>query len=228
MLLRLSQLGSDPRALFTLVIALAIAFMVGIAFHEFSHAFVAFLLGDHTAQNLGRLTLNPLAHLDPAGTVLLLLVGFGWGKPTPVNPNNLRNGPKAGMAVVSAAGPISNFIMAGIFSIPLKFGLLPLSNFSLQHPHGIGEYLAFLLFYVVVINVLLGLFNLLPIAPLDGAKLAAGIFPGEMGDFFRRMEPYGPGILMGMFMLSWISPQLSVFSRVIGPLEDRILNLLFN
>lgn len=226
MLFNLGQFGTDPRAAITQLIAFAVALIVGIAFHEFSHAFVAFSLGDNTAKNLGRLTLNPLAHLDPAGSVMILLIGFGWGKPTPVNPNNLRNGPKAGMALVSVAGPISNFIMAALFSIPLKFGLFHLSNQIYRHPHGFSEYMSYLLFFVVVINILLGLFNLLPIAPLDGAKLAAGIFPGEMGDFFRRMEPYGPGILMGLILLSWVSPQLSVFSRVIGPLQDRIYQLL--
>jgi Zn-dependent protease len=226
MLLQLSRLGDNPRALITLVIALAIAFIIGIAFHEFSHAFVAYLLGDTTAQSMGRLTLNPLAHLDPAGTLLLVLVGFGWGKPTPVNPNRLRHGPKVGMALVSAAGPISNFIMATLFALPLKLGLVQFDDFLPLKTWTFGNYLALLLFYVVVINVLLGLFNLLPIAPLDGAKIASGIFPGEMGDFFRRIEPYGPGILMGLFLLSWISPQLSVFSKVITPLESRILTIL--
>ncbi len=226
MLLRLGSLANDPRAFVTLAVALCIAFMIGIAFHEFCHAFVAHLLGDDTARNQGRLTLNPLKHLDPAGTLLLLLVGFGWGKPTPVNPYQLRNGPKAGMALVSAAGPVSNFLMAALFAAPLKFGLVPFTDFVPTRYWGFGEYLGLLLFYVVVINVVLGLFNLLPIAPLDGAKIAGGIFPGELGDFFRRIEPYGPGILMAMFMLSWISPQLSVFSRVISPLEGRILRIL--
>ncbi|MHB8574395.1 MAG: site-2 protease family protein [Dehalococcoidia bacterium] len=229
MLLQLGRLSHDPRGFFTLFIALVIAFIIGIAFHEFSHALSAYLLGDTTAQSMGRLTLNPIAHLDPAGTVLLLLAGFGWGKPTPVNPYKLRNGPKAGMAIVSAAGPISNFLMAFLFSLPLKFGNLQFGRVRFDGTYinwNLGNYAALLLFYVVFINVVLGLFNLLPIAPLDGAKIASGIFPGELGAFFRRMEPYGPGILMVLFALSWLSPQLSVFNRVIGPLETDILRIL--
>jgi len=226
MLIQLSRLGSNPRALVALLLALCIAFIIGIAFHEFSHAMVAYLLGDNTAQSQGRLTLNPLAHLDPAGTILLLLVGFGWGKPTPVNPYRLRNGPKAGIALVSAAGPVSNFFMAAFFAVPLKLGLVQFDDFLPMTSWSFGNYLALLLFYVVLINVVLGLFNLLPIAPLDGAKIASGIFPGELGDFFRRMEPYGPGILMALFLLSYLSPSLSVFGRVISPLETRILHVL--
>ncbi len=226
MLLQLSQLGHDPRALFTILIAFCIAFIVGIGFHEFSHALTAYLLGDTTAQSMGRLTLNPIKHLDPMGTLLLLFVGFGWGKPTPVNPNRLRNGPKAGMALVSVAGPISNFLMAALFALPLKLRLVTFSDSVPLRGWSFGNYLGLIIFYVVVINVLLGLFNLIPLAPLDGSKVASGILPGEMGDFFRRIEPYGMGILFLIFALSWISPELNVFGRLISPLEVRILRVL--
>lgn len=226
MLIGLANLGNNPRALVALVLALCISFIIGIAFHEFSHAFTAYLLGDNTAQSMGRLTLNPIRHLDPFGTILLFMVGFGWGKPTPVNPYRLRNGPLAGMAIVSAAGPISNFFMAAVLAIPLKLGLL---HFTIDLPTqfwSFEDYVALLLSYVIVINVLLGVFNLLPIAPLDGAKIAGGIFPGELGDFFRRIEPYGPGILMVLFALSWLSPRYSIFTAVINPIENRILRVL--
>src|SRR5215472_43940 len=102
----IDRYSGDLRLLLTVFLAFCIAFIVGIAFHEFSHALTAYLLGDTTAQSQGRLTLNPLAHLDPFGTMLLLLAGFGWGKPTPVNPYKLKNGPTAGMVLVSAAGPL--------------------------------------------------------------------------------------------------------------------------
>jgi Zn-dependent protease len=226
MLLSLSRYGNNPRALITLALAIALALIIGIAFHEFSHALTAFWLGDTTAQSMGRLTLNPLAHLDPAGTLMMVIIGFGWGKPTPVNPNRLRHGPRLGMALVSIAGPISNFLMAAIFALPLKFNWVELGpSFQAISRWTVGNYLALLFFYVTIINIVLGLFNLLPIAPLDGSKIASGL-PGEIGDFFRRIEPYGPPILMVLIALSWFSPSLSIFGRVISPLEGRILNVL--
>jgi Zn-dependent protease len=226
MLSLLSGLGSNPQAVLTVFLALCLAFIVGIAFHEFSHALVANFLGDTTAKNQGRLTLNPIAHLDPLGTLLLLLIGFGWGKPTPVNPNRLRNGPKAGMALVSAAGPISNFLMAALFAAPIRFGLVHLDYPAYVRFWSFENYVAWLFLSVVLINALLGVFNLLPIAPLDGAKIAIAIFPGELGNFFSRMEPYGPGILMVAFMLSYVSPSLSIFNSVIGPIRDRLVSSL--
>lgn len=223
MLIQLARLSNDPKALFTLAVALCVAFVIGIAFHEFSHALTAYLLGDYTAQALGRLTLNPLAHLDPTGTLLLVVAGFGWGKPTPVNPNRLRNGPRAGMAIVSAAGPVSNFTMAALFALPIKLGFVEYGGSALSL-WSFGNYVWLLLFYVVTINILLGLFNLIPIAPLDGSKIAIGIFPGPLGDFFKRIEPYGPGILFALFALSFFSPELSIFNRIIQPLQVRLLN----
>jgi len=152
------------------------------------------------------------------------------GDGVPTTPQRLRSwvlSPQGltvtGMALVSAAGPISNFLMASVIALPLKFGLVKFNDFIPLRNWSFGNYLALLLFYVVVINVVLGIFNLIPIAPLDGAKIAGGILPGELGDLFRRLEPYGPGILMVMFALSWLSPRYSIFAAVINPLENRIL-----
>ena len=124
MLLYLRDFSDNPPALFAYLGAFLVAFVTGIAFHEFSHAWAANELGDDTAARQGRLTLNPLAHLDPVGTVLLLLVGFGWGKPTPVNPYRLRRGAKEGNALVAAAGPASNFFFAALAALPLRLGLV--------------------------------------------------------------------------------------------------------
>ena len=145
-----------------LVIAIAIIFALTI--HEFFHAWMAYYLGDQTAKDQGRLTINPLAHLDPFGTLLLFIAGFGWGKPVPFNPYNLRN-QKWGPSLVALAGPASNFIMALIVGLSLRF-------LSLTDP-----YLFLFLSYFVWINLLLGIFNLMPIPPLDGSHIFSALFP---------------------------------------------------
>ena len=145
-----------------LIITVAIIFALTI--HEFFHAWMSYYLGDQTAKDLGRLTINPIAHLDPFGTLLLFIAGFGWGKPVPFNPNNLRN-KKWGPSLVALAGPASNFSIALIIGIALRF--LPLTD----------SYLIIFLGYFVWINLLLGVFNLMPIPPLDGSHILSVIFP---------------------------------------------------
>jgi Zn-dependent protease len=149
-------------------VALLIGLLIGITVHECAHAWSANELGDSTARYQGRVTLNPLAHLDPLGSLLMLyslLAGFGigWGKPTPVNPFNLRYGPYFGLAITSVAGPISNILVAIVFAIPLRLGL-PMP----------GELSLFIL-YVIVANISLAVFNLIPIPPLDGFSILRGI-----------------------------------------------------
>ncbi len=118
MFYQLVRSSSDPRSLAIYAAAIIIAFVVGIGFHEFSHVLVAYLLGDTTGRDMGRLTLNPLRHLDPFGSMMLLLVGFGWGKPAPVNPYALKTGPRTGWSLVIAlAGPVSNFLVAGVLAL---------------------------------------------------------------------------------------------------------------
>ncbi|HZU77709.1 MAG TPA: site-2 protease family protein [Dehalococcoidia bacterium] len=226
LILRLTDLADNPRYLLVLVLAIAIALIIGISFHEFSHAFTAYLFGDHTAQERGRLTLNPAAHLDPFGTLMMLVIGFGWGKPTPVNPYKMRISPKTGMALVSLAGPVSNLLLAALFALPLKFNLVHEAFTSNTSRWTMSNYLWELLFWVTLLNIILCVFNLIPLAPLDGSKLAAGLLPGEFGLFFLRLEPYGMQILMVLFMLSWISPNLNVIGRVTAPLETHLLQLL--
>ena len=121
---QLSNLADNPIALVALVGALLVALVTGIAFHEFSHAWSAYILGDNTAKSQGRLTLNPAAHLDPAGTALIIIAGFGWGKPTPVNPSYFRSGVQLGTAMVALAGPMSNTVIASILGILVKLGIV--------------------------------------------------------------------------------------------------------
>lgn len=228
MLLRLGSLQDDPTSFLILFAALAISLVIGLSFHELSHALVADQLGDPGPRYQGRISLNPLHHLDPAGTLMLFLVGFGWAKPVQVNPNRLRNGATMGMATVAAAGPISNFVMAALFAIPVKLGVVdsdiafkPFSDFTASN------YAALLLIYLVLINVVLGVFNLIPLAPLDGSRVAQALLPGEAGDFFRRIEPYGMGILFLLIMVSFITGgAINPIGGIIGPVQRAVLDFL--
>jgi Zn-dependent protease len=207
MLWYLPLLRDNPEALLIFLAALLACYITGIAFHEFSHAASAYQLGDPTAARLGRLTLNPFAHLDPLGLLMLFLVGFGWGKPTPVNLNRLRNGPRAGGAIVAFAGPLSNFVFAILAALPLKLGLVDSRIvFIDQLDNASGSDLLFLfLYFLVLINVLLGIFNLIPLAPLDGFKVAVGILPREPAQALASTEQYGMGILLSLIALNFVT-----------------------
>jgi len=188
--------------LITLVLALTI--------HELAHAVVATRLGDPTASLMGRLSLNPLRHLDPLGSLMLVAVGFGWAKPVPVNPNNLRPGPRAGMGIVSAAGPTANLLLAALAALPFALGLVGPEFFPrtrlLPTP-------AFFLTQFVIINIILAVFNLLPLAPLDGEKVVGSLLRGSAARTFDQLQRYGPLILIvlvfalplvGIDPISWI------------------------
>lgn len=185
----LRYLFSEP--LFFLVWILGITFALTV--HEFAHAWAAYLFGDKTAKFLGRLTLNPLAHLDFYGLIFLLLAGFGWGKPVPVNPYNLKGG-KWGLAIVSFAGPGANLILTLISGLAVKLLLL----YTSLSPENL---LITFLIILVQINVVLLVFNLLPIPPLDGAKIFYAILPQRLADFKLRYERSGPLILFGLVIL---------------------------
>jgi len=186
------------------------ALLVGITFHEFSHALAAYLLGDPMARNMGRLSLNPKVHLDPAGALLLLVAGFGWGKPVPVNPYRLRNGPKAGMAMTAAAGPLSNLVAAAAAGLPIRAGMVPWRTPFLV-PHSVAawdgaDYLGLFLSSVIIFNIVLALFNLIPLAPLDGFKVAVGVLPRELSEMVTSLEPYGlPILFLILFVLPWMT-----------------------
>ncbi len=163
-------LFKDPLSFF--IIAVGILF--ALAIHEFFHAWMAYYLGDSTAKDQGRLTVNPLAHLDPLGTFLLFIIGIGWGKPVPFNPYNLRN-QKWGPSLVSLAGPASNLLIALIVGLSLRF----------FEPTNLA--LVFFFSFFVWINLILGVFNLMPIPPLDGSHIFSALFPsfGNIkGNFF--------------------------------------------
>lgn len=190
----------------TIAIVSLIAFLIALSFHEFCHALVAYGLGDRTAQRYGRLTLNPLAHIDPIGTILVPLLGlisglpvFGWAKPVPVNPYNLRHG-KWGSVMVSLIGPVSNFTLVLVFLVLLRIAYvsvgLPITNL-----------LVVFLIQLVTVNVVLGLFNLLPIPPLDGSSLLAALLDSpKYQPFLRFLQTRGTFILFGLLILDSLMP----------------------
>lgn len=196
-------------------IIIAILLLLTIAVHEFSHAFVADKLGDPTARIAGRLTINPLAHLDPIGTLLLLFAGFGWGKPVPFDPFNLRD-PKRDSALISFAGPGSNLLIAVVSSLLLQFlyysPIIMISSFLFE-----------IIRLFIHFNVLLAIFNLIPVHPLDGFKVVAGILPKKYYADWLSLEPYGM-----IFLILLIFPFFgsSPINSIISPIVNLILTFL--
>ena len=210
----LPLLTRDPFAFMMLLAAFAVSMFLGLAFHEFCHALVADRLGDGTPRRAGRLTLDPRAHLDPVGSLLILFAGFGWAKPTPVNPRLTRN-PRLSMVLIAGAGPASNLLFAAVAGLPIKLGIIDLSG-------SVG------LFFVTVVglNVLLAVFNLLPLAPLDGFRVVVGLLPPRLGRELSRLEPWGIGILMALVFLPFLSGgRFSPISTLMDPPRDFFLRL---
>lgn len=179
----------------------AIPVLFAITVHEVAHGWVASRLGDPTARMLGRLTLNPIKHIDPLGTVVLPLVMlvlggfiFGWAKPVPVTPQNLRN-PKRDMAIVAAAGPISNLLMALLWAL-----LMRLAIGSGPEPGSATVFLLYVSAAGIQINVILAVLNMLPLPPLDGGRVAVGLLPGPLSWQLSRIEPYGIIIILALLM----------------------------
>ncbi len=218
MIFRYFNLFRDDPALAVLAFAATcISLIVAVTFHEYSHSLVATRLGDHTSRRLGRLTLNPLSHFEWLGALMLLLVGFGWGRPVPVDASRLRVGARAGMAAVALAGPFANVVIAALVFQASRITALALPG-GLGAPVVGGPMLGVVISEVVYWNLLLAAFNLLPIAPLDGFKVALGVLPRTIANQFARLEPFGIFILLGVvFIGSWI-PGPSVLQRVVEPM----------
>jgi len=211
-------LRQNPEGFAAILAAYAVAVITGIAFHEFSHALTALELGDGTAARQGRVNLNPLRHLDPLGTALLFLVGFGWGKPTPVSPRQLRYGPRVGYAIVSGAGPLSNLVFALIAAFVIRMGIVDYVNpYSLN----VLRYAApgdLFVSAILSLNIVLGVFNLIPIPPLDGFTVVQGIVPGPVARGLDALAPWGPGLLMLFFALSFLTGgAINPIGDIMGP-----------
>ncbi|MDZ7844914.1 MAG: site-2 protease family protein [Anaerolineales bacterium] len=210
----------DPATLISRIIVLLTAFSV----HEFAHAWTANYFGDLTPQRNGRLTLNPLAHLDPMGSLMLIVAGFGWAKPVPINPYALRKASPSAVMWVSLAGPLSNFLMAVLGAIPFRVGLVSLSNVYFSQGRLFPTLDSFLWDFISI-NLILMLFNLIPLAPLDGEKIAGYFFPPSWREMLDQIRPYGPMILLflfiagpylGMDVLGWLlGPPLRFFVRLL-------------
>jgi len=189
----------------TVFFLLATALIVSISVHEFSHAFAANRLGDPTAKNMGRLTLNPRAHLDPTGTLFLLFVGFGWGRPVPFNPLNLKN-PKRGAALISLAGPASNLVLATLLSLIFRL-------------FNVGALLGTFLYMTILFNLMLGFFNLIPLGPLDGNKIVFGFLPNRLAVQWVEFQKYGTYILLFLILFDFTG-------KIVGPLVDIAMKIL--
>jgi Zn-dependent protease len=201
------------------LIALAILYLTSFPIHEWAHAWAAYQLGDDTAALQGRLTLNPLAHLDPLGALSLVFFGYGWGKPVPVSPYRLRGNMRASEALVAAAGPFSNLVLAMLGAIPFRLGWLDgysgsASIISLPN----------ILIQFIVINLSLMVFNLVPIPPLDGSRVLRWLLPSQWGDTMDRIEQFGRG---GLMVLLYLLSRLGVLTLVMSPVMDFMIRALF-
>ena len=169
--------------------------MFALSFHEFAHAWMAEKCGDSTAARMGRLTLNPMAHLDMMGSLMILFVGFGWAKPVPVDGRNLRN-PRTDMMKVAAAGPVSNLLLAMVAGMVLRFmngtGLLT-------------DSIIILLIYFTRINIALAVFNLIPVAPLDGSQIFSGYLMKTNPQLAWKIQTYGPQVLFGLILFGYFT-----------------------
>jgi Zn-dependent protease len=206
------------------IISRVFVLLTAFSFHEFAHAWAAVRFGDETPRVTGRLTLNPLAHLDPLGSLMLIAAGFGWAKPVQVNPYVLQRRSPAAMMWVSLAGPASNLLLAIIASIPFQLGLISAYGAAFSSG-GILPSMDKLLYEFVYINLLLFWFNLIPIAPLDGEKIFTYFLPANMARVFDTIRPYGPMILM---VLIFIGPLLGVniLGMIIGPPLQAMMSFL--
>jgi Zn-dependent protease len=195
----INLLFRDPVAF----VLIAVPLLYSIILHELAHGWVAYKMGDSTAKWMGRLSLNPIRHIDPIGTIMLFVFGFGWAKPVPVNFNNLRDFRK-GLIFVSAAGITANIILAFISLFLLR--LLAISPF-----HTASE----VLYYFAQINIMLASFNLIPIPPLDGSKILMGFSSRRFQYSLTRLEPYGMFIILGLLWLHILDPLIAFFRFII-------------
>jgi len=211
------MLNNSPSYFISGIITLLISF----TFHEFAHAWTATKFGDDTPRLYGRLTLNPIAHLDILGSLMLIFAGFGWAKPVPINPRKLRQHSPSALMFVALSGPLSNFLLAVIAAIPLRFGWVTLAAPMVDIFPTPYQFLLYFLFT----NLGLMVFNLIPLPPLDGEAILEFLLPPAWGERWDVIKPYGPYILLGLFILG---PMIgfSLLDVLISPLQMGMANML--
>ena len=216
----ISQYIANPESLFGLLVSIP-GVLLAITFHEFAHGFAAYKLGDNTAKNEGRLSLNPKDHLDPIGTLMLLFAGFGWGKPVHVNPSNYTRkiSMEKGEAIVSAAGPITNLLLAFIFAI-IYFAIYKFAGATFLMST-VGSIVMLLIQTTIAINVGLGIFNLIPLPPLDGSKIIMPLLPYKAKQWFRNNEQ----IFYIIFVVIWIT---GIAGSIISPAINAVFSGIMN
>jgi Zn-dependent protease len=216
----IAPLGSGLGAFIDALIAFLIVILICLPIHEFGHAWAAVRLGDSLPVYQGRYTLNPLRHLDVIGTALLALVGFGWAKPVQFNPYALRKAPntRAGIFVVASAGPLMNVLLAVLAAIPFRLGLISVRDLASSQP------LAVILYTLLSINLVLAVFNLIPVPPLDGSKILAMLLPAQYDNVMAMLSQYGMFILL--FMILPVFGGQSAVSLIMSPIVSALTRLL--
>lgn len=195
--------------------------LIAITFHEYAHAFAAYKLGDDTSKSQGRMSLNPLKHTDPIGLIMLLFIGIGWGRPVQVDSRNFKRNisVRKAEAIISAAGPIANFIMAIVFTVIyallIKFNVF--ENMSIRA----AETILMIIFYTIIINIGLGVFNLIPLPPLDGSKILRAFLPPKADMWFREKEM----IFYFAFLILWLT---GIAGLIIAPIRSALYNGIMN
>lgn len=201
-------------------VPIILAALICIILHECAHGFAAYRLGDPTAKNAGRLTLNPLKHIDWVGAIAMVLIGFGWAKPVPVDMRNFKH-PRRDMAIVGAAGPLMNFLIALVF---VFFGVcLEVYVRSVGHVSGLVQILYNFCYYTAALSAGLGIFNLIPFSPLDGSKILGALLPERAYYTLLRYERYGMLVLVALMLLGRAFPQLDLFARILTPAREAVL-----
>jgi Zn-dependent protease len=226
---------TDPNLPYTVAVWL-IPLVIAIVFHEVAHGYVARIFGDHTAERLGRLTLNPIKHVDPIGTIVLPMILaiahapiFGWAKPVPVVASQMRN-PRRDMVLVALAGPATNFVLATLTAVGLAAfvglaGGVPPEG----APHTAVGFAFDVLYSFLLINVFLGVFNLIPLPPFDGGHVVQGLLPRRAAIQYAKLARFGlPLLLILLFVLPMISPQADIVRRVVGPIANAVADFFLH